>query len=97
MCAVDGAGVACVRWIEVQRFSVCCTDSDVSAAQQLELDYTTKVMSVLTMDDMLSFLDELLTYGRKLDARPTLQKARNDLLEYRRVYGITDELPTDFL
>ncbi|PHJ24847.1 orotate phosphoribosyltransferase [Cystoisospora suis] len=90
---IEVAGM-CVMLDRQERVS---EDSNLAAAQQLELDYSTKVMSVLTIGDMLLFLDELIASGENLEASSTLQKARNDLLEYRRVYGVTDELPTDVL
>ncbi|KEP66352.1 UNVERIFIED_CONTAM: orotate phosphoribosyltransferase [Hammondia hammondi] len=72
-------------------------DSDLSAAEQLEETYKTKVFSVLNIMDLLLFLEELISSGDHLEPRETLQKARNDILEYRRKYGVTDELPTDVM
>ncbi|PFH37962.1 orotate phosphoribosyltransferase [Besnoitia besnoiti] len=72
-------------------------ESNLSAAEQLALDCKTTVLSVLNITDMLLFLDELISSGDDLESRATLQKARNDLIEYRRKYGVTDELPTDVL
>ncbi|CBZ52925.1 putative orotate phosphoribosyltransferase [Neospora caninum Liverpool] len=90
---VEVAGI-CVLLDRQERIS---EDSNLSAAEQLEDAYNTKVFSVLNITDMLIFLDGLISSGDHLESRATLQKARNDILEYRRKYGVTDELPTDML
>lgn len=69
----------------------------LSVAQQFEVEYGTKVLAVLTTTDIVHFLNELISSGDNLEARSALQQARNNLLEYRKAYSVTDELLTDLL
>lgn len=64
------------------------TGSDVSAAEAVAAEFNTKVLPILTMDNLLAFLDELLESEHDAERGKELQKNKQDMLEYRKRYGV---------
>lgn len=61
---------------------------DVSAADAIAAKFGTKVLPILTMENLLAFLDELLESEHDAEKGKELQKNKQDMLEYRKLYGV---------
>lgn len=55
---------------------------ELSAIQEVERDFGTKVISIVTLADLISYLEE------KVDENPSLIDSLNSIKQYRENYGI---------
>ena len=60
--------------------------SELSAIQEVERDFGTKVISIVTLADVITFLEEKLTGNEAADAELTVSLA--SIKQYREDYGI---------
>lgn len=60
----------------------------MGAAEAVAEEFGTRVLPILKMGDLLLFLDELLESERDADRKAELNKNKQDMLEYRQLYGI---------
>lgn len=70
----------------------CClrslfSDSGISSAEMVSKMYNSKVLSILNMQTLLTFLEDLIEEEKDEGKRQELIKNREDLKTYRQRYG----------
>ncbi|KAL8270595.1 hypothetical protein Esti_005494 [Eimeria stiedai] len=62
--------------------------SELATSEAVAREFDTRVLSLLTVDHLLSFLDELMDSERDPEKKKTLESHKHAILQHRQIYGL---------